>query len=187
MIHRAEITGLIFAAACDGSQGGVDRGLQNYLGMPLALHATLRLAPQVGQMMIIANGHLAAYESMGVPVWPYAWSDCAGPFAGWLTGLEHCATPYLLTVPCEAPRFPTDLAERLAAGLIEAQAEIAMAASRGDNETQLHPAFCLLRSTLLESLAQFAHAGQSDIARWARLHRRVEIPFDDASAFRGIA
>ena len=50
--------------------GGVDKGLQNYLGMPLAQHALQRLAPQVGKLMINANRNLSAYESMGVPVWP---------------------------------------------------------------------------------------------------------------------
>ena len=52
--------------------GGVDKGLQNHRGMPLALHALLRLQPQVGEVMINANRNLGAYESFGVPVWPDA-------------------------------------------------------------------------------------------------------------------
>ena len=63
--------------------------------MPLAMHALLRLAPQVGEMMINANRNLAAYESFGVPVWPDALADYPGPLAGFLTGLERCETPYL--------------------------------------------------------------------------------------------
>ena len=42
--------------------GGVDKGLQNFNGMPLALHALMRLAPQVGEVMINANRNLGAYE-----------------------------------------------------------------------------------------------------------------------------
>jgi molybdopterin-guanine dinucleotide biosynthesis protein A len=67
--------------------------------------------------MINANRNLAAYESMGVPVWPDALPDYPGPLAGLLAGLEHCETPYLVTVPCDTPNFPTDLVERLAAAL----------------------------------------------------------------------
>ena len=96
--------------------GGVDKGLQNFHGMPLALHALMRLAPQVGEVMINANRNLGAYESFGVPVWPDALPDYAGPLAGFLTGLERCETPYLVTVPCDTPLFPHDLVARLAEG-----------------------------------------------------------------------
>ena len=60
--------------------------------------------------MVNANRNLAAYESFGVPVWPDGLADYAGPLAGFLTGLERCETPYLLTVPCDTPLFPLDLA-----------------------------------------------------------------------------
>ena len=68
--------------------------------------------------MINANRNLGAYESMGVPVWPDAPADYPGPLAGLLAGLEHCETPYLVTVPCDTPNFPLDLVERLAAALV---------------------------------------------------------------------
>ena len=85
--------------------------------MPLAMHALFRLQPQVGEMMINANRNLAAYESMGVPVWPDALPDYPGPLAGFLAGLERCETPYLVVVPCDTPLFPEDLVERLGGGV----------------------------------------------------------------------
>ena len=93
MIDPDDITGLILAGGRGSRMGGVDKGLQAHLGMPLAMHALLRLAPQVGQVMINANRNLSAYESMGAPVWPDALPDYPGPLAGFLAGLEHCATP----------------------------------------------------------------------------------------------
>ena len=81
-IATEEITGLILCGGRGSRMGGVDKGLQPYQGMPLAMHAMLRLAPQVGQMMINANRNLSAYESMGVPVWPDSLPDFAGPLAG---------------------------------------------------------------------------------------------------------
>ena len=116
-IAASDITGLVLAGGRGSRMGGVDKGLQNFNGMPLALHALMRLAPQVGEMMINANRNLAAYESFGVPVWPDGLADYAGPLAGFLTGLERCETPYLLTVPCDTPLFPLDLAQRLAEAL----------------------------------------------------------------------
>lgn len=55
---------------------------------------------------------------MGVPVWPDPVADFPGPLAGFLAGLEHCDTPYLVTVPCDTPNFPTDLVDRLATALV---------------------------------------------------------------------
>ena len=182
-IERGEITGLILAGGRGSRMGGVDKGLQNYLGMPLAIHAILRLAPQVGQLMISANRNLAAYESMGVPVWPDISPDYAGPLTGWLSGLEHCATAYMATVPCDAPRFPVDLVGRLADGLAGAHAGIAIAATREANATRLQPMFCLMDSTLLESLADFVRAGGNEITLWISQHRCVEVVFDDERAF----
>lgn len=183
MIDRSEITGLILAGGRGSRMGGVDKGLQNHLGMPLAMHALLRLAPQVAQVMINANRNLGAYESMGVPVWPDALPDFAGPLAGFLAGLEHCETPYLLTVPCDSPMFPDDLAACLGRALQAHDAEIAVASSREGDALRVQPVFCLMKTTLMESLVRFTQEGQRKIDRWTALHRCVEVPFDDARAF----
>ena len=167
--------------------GGVDKGLQMHRGAPMAMHALLRLGPQVGDMMINANRNLGAYESMGAPVWPDTLPDHAGPLAGFLTGLERCETPYLMTVPCDSPLFPDDLVQRLAHAMEAAGAEIAMPATRegtGEQEhLQVHPVFCLMSVNLLESLMRFTQSGQRKIDKWTALHRCVEVPFDDAAAF----
>jgi len=131
-IAPQDITGLVLAGGRGSRMGGVDKGLQNHLGMPLALHAMLRLAPQVGHVLINANRNLAAYEAMGVPVWPDALAEYPGPLAGMLAGLEHCETPWLVTVPCDTPNFPLGLVERLAHAAVDADAEIVMAATRED-------------------------------------------------------
>ena len=183
MIARDEITGLILAGGRGARMGGADKGLQNHLGTPLALHALLRLAPQVGEVMINANRNRGAYESMGVPVWPDSLPDYAGPLAGFLTGLERCETHYLVTVPCDSPRFPLDLVARLAAALESQDAEIALAATRDGDTIQVHPVFCLMKSSLMESLVRFTHEGQRKIDRWTALHRCAEVLFDDAAAF----
>jgi hypothetical protein len=69
-LHAEAITGLILAGGRGSRMGGVDKGLQNFNGVPLALHTLMRLSPQVGEVMVNANRNLAAYEAFGVPVWP---------------------------------------------------------------------------------------------------------------------
>src|SRR4051812_48241666 len=130
MIPKEDISGIVLAGGRGSRMGGADKGLQNFRGMPLALHTLLRLQPQVGEAMVNANRNLGAYESFGVPVWPDALADYAGPLAGFLVGLERCETPYLVTVPCDTPLFPHDLVARLAEALEREDADIAMAAAR---------------------------------------------------------
>jgi molybdopterin-guanine dinucleotide biosynthesis protein A len=182
-IATEDITGLILAGGRGSRMGGVDKGLQNHLGVPLALHALLRLQPQVDSVMINANRNLSAYESMGVPVWPDALPDYPGPLAGVLAGLEKCMTPWLVTVPCDSPNFPLDLVARLAAAAALADAEIAMVATVEDGHLQRQPVFCLMQSGLMESLVAFLHSGERKIDRWTGQHRCIEVPFDDAPAF----
>ena len=179
MIADTDITGVILAGGRGSRMGGVDKGLQNFNGMPLALHSLMRLSPQVGAAMINANRNLSAYESFGVPVWPDVISDYAGPLAGFLTALERCETPWLVTVPCDTPLFPQDLVMRLAKAAHEQDAEIAMAAAREeDGQVRTQPVFCLLRTDLMESLVKFTHGGGRKIDAWTAQHKTVVVTFD---------
>ena len=183
MIDTQNITGLVLAGGRGTRMGGVDKGLQNFRGLPLALHTLLRLQMQVGATLVNANRNLAAYESFGAPVWPDASNDYAGPLAGFLTGLEHCETPWLLTVPCDTPLFPLDLATRLAQAADAQQADIAMAAApeddgSGQTTVRTQPVFCLLRVELLESLVRFTQAGGRKIDAWTAQHPCAVVPFD---------
>ena len=113
-INLTQITGIILAGGRGSRMGGVDKGLQLFNGTTLIQHAIHRLQPQVGQLLINANRHLEMYQALGLPVLADDLADFAGPLAGFLVGLTHCQTPYLVTAPCDTPCFPTDLVDRLA-------------------------------------------------------------------------
>ena len=117
-ISPQHVTGLVLAGGRGTRMGGVDKGLQLFEGNPLALHALRRLQPQVAGVAVNANRNLPAYEAFDAPVWPDGLADYPGPLAGFLSGLSHCPTPWLLTIPCDTPRFPTDLAERMIEALV---------------------------------------------------------------------
>jgi len=182
-IPTEQITGLVLAGGRGSRMGGVDKGLQMHRGRPLAMQALLRLQPQVGALMVNANRNLADYAAMGAPVWPDALADYPGPLAGFLAGLVHCRTPYLVTVPCDTPNFPTDLVDRLATALVAEGAEIAMAATLEDGRLQVQPVFCLMAATLVDSLAAFTQGGQRKVDRWTGQHRCATVMFADADAF----
>jgi molybdopterin-guanine dinucleotide biosynthesis protein A len=177
--ESSDITGLVLAGGRGSRMGGADKGLQNFNGIPLALHTLMRLQPQVGELMVNANRNLAAYEAFGAPVWPDVLADYAGPLAGFLTGLERCETQWLVTVPCDTPLFPQDLVARLAQAAGRDDAEIAMAAAREeDGQLRPQPVFCLLRVDLLESLVRFTHGGGRKIDAWTAQHRTALVAFD---------
>ncbi|RYF17173.1 MAG: molybdenum cofactor guanylyltransferase MobA [Comamonadaceae bacterium] len=187
MIDKDDITGLILAGGRGSRMGGVDKGLQNFRGMPLALHTLMRLGPQVGTVMVNANRNLSAYESFGAEVWPDVISDYAGPLAGFLTGLERCETEYLVTVPCDTPLFPPDLVARLAEALEREGAEIAMAAAREEDpgsesgagsQVRTQPVFSLMKRDVMESLVKFTQSGGRKIDAWTGEHKTVVVPFD---------
>jgi molybdopterin-guanine dinucleotide biosynthesis protein A len=182
-LRREQITGLVLAGGRGSRMGGVDKGLQLHQGQPLAQHALQRLAPQVGALLVNANRNLDSYAAMGAALCPDALADYPGPLAGLAAGLAACTTPYLASVPCDSPNFPADLVARLAAGLAQDDAEIAMAAAVEDGQLRTQPVFCLLRCSLLPSLLGFLQGGQRKVDRWTALHRCVVVPFDDAAAF----
>src|SRR3569833_967336 len=94
VIDTNQITGLILAGGRGSRMGGVDKGLQMFRGAPMALHVMMRLAPQVGTMMINAIQNLAAYESFGVPVWPDDIAGFAGPQTNKQTNQTQNETDY---------------------------------------------------------------------------------------------
>ena len=176
------ITGLILAGGRGSRMGGVDKGLQNFRGQPLVKQTLVRLQQQSlppQDILINANRNLAGYQSLGVPVWPDSLDGFAGPLAGFLTGLEHCQTPLLLTVPCDSPLFPLDLVQRLVQAMADQDADLAMAAApEADGTVRPQPVFCLLKTELLESLIKFTQGGGRKIDAWTGQHRCATVPFD---------
>lgn len=185
MIDTNDITGLVLAGGRGSRMGGVDKGLQNFHGVPLALHALRRLQPQVGHVLVSANRNLDAYGAFGAPVCVDALGDYPGPLAGFLAGLAHCTTPWLLTVPCDTPLFPADLAARLATAAARDGADMVMAAAQEPDDSgavrwRRQPVFCLLRTALRGSLERFVSSGGRKIGAWAEQQHCAVLAFDAA-------
>jgi molybdenum cofactor guanylyltransferase len=190
----ASITALVLAGGRATRMGGIDKGLQLFHATPLALHALQRLRSTPHQPALLAacavnaNRHLETYQAWGFSVWPDTVPDHPGPLAGMLTGLRHCATPYLLTVPCDAPRFPVDLVERLAQGMAASGSDIAVASAPDElGVLRRQPVFALMEVKLADQLEAYIRGGGRKVGQWlARLHA-VEVAFnrptDDPAAF----
>ncbi len=162
--------------------GGLDKGLVEYAGRPLAAHVLARLAPQVGALLISANRNLDRYAALGAPVVTDApdFGPYAGPLAGVRAALAAMRTPWLAVVPCDTPDVPLNLVERLAAGLDGALASVAAAGGR------THSLCCLLHASLGAPLEAALARGERRVAAWlASVGARI-VEFADAAAFANL-
>lgn len=174
-MDRQQITGVILAGGLGRRMGGVDKGLQELRGRPLAAWVIERLAPQVGRLLINANQNGERYAAFGHPVVADAIAGFAGPLAGLHAALSAVTTPFVATAPCDSPFLPGDLVARLSAELTAKKAAIAVART-GD---QPHPVFCLCRCDVLPHLTAYLVAGERKFERWYATLASVEVAFDD--------
>lgn len=191
-IDPAQVCAVILAGGRGTRMGGVDKGLQPFYGSPLARHAIDRLRSQnagsPAYIAINANRNQDVYSAWGIPVWTDALDDYAGPLAGFLTALEKCRElslpiAYVLTVPCDSPLFPLNLLERMAKGLVDGNAQVAIAAAPETDQhgcalLQKQPVFCLMHIGVLENLRQFTASGGRKIDAWTTQLGAVEVAFD---------
>lgn len=186
MIDRTQITGLILAGGLSRRMStasvAADKGLEQFRGRPLITHVIERLAPQVGHLIINANRHQSLYERFALPVITDAMPDFAGPVAGLSAGLHRCATPWLVTAPCDAPFLPADLVARLMDGALRANAPLAIARAAGRDQ----PVFELVARSLLAHVDAYLSTGRRRMDGWYTDLPAAFVEFDDVQAFVNI-
>jgi molybdopterin-guanine dinucleotide biosynthesis protein A len=209
VISGDQITALVLAGGRGARMGGADKGLQPFRGQPLVRAVLERLAGQTLRPLHIAinaNRNAERYAAIGAafdaPVWPdsvalpsgHATGEFPGPLAGILVGLERAATPYLLTVPCDAPLLALSLCERLAQALQDDPVDdlaVAYGLSEAAGQAQLQPMFCLLRrgaqGRLAQDLSAWLGAGERKAHAWIARQRHAIAHFaasvDEPCAF----
>jgi molybdopterin-guanine dinucleotide biosynthesis protein A len=187
MITSQQITGLILAGGRAQRMGGIDKGLIPFHGKPLIESAISRLKPQVGTILINANRSITNYSHYGYPVLMDERPDFSGPLAGFLVGLKHCKTPYLLTSPCDSPLFPMDLAEQMAAEIEGNNLDLVFASSKEyDGKIWAQPVFCLMKNNLYTSLDSFLSKGDLKIDRWFKELCSGTVVFESTQAFANV-
>lgn len=177
-LHSTEkriITAVILAGGRGRRLGGVDKGLADVGGRPLVHRVLSRIAPQVGTVIINANRHHAIYARFGFEVVSDAQPDYQGPLAGIAAALSRCKTPLLLSVPCDTPCLPLNLAERLYRCMEQDGYDLAVAR----DSQRIHPVIALLRTELLPSLLNYLDSGERKTGRWIAQQHHCEADFSD--------
>jgi molybdopterin-guanine dinucleotide biosynthesis protein A len=198
-----KVTGVVLAGGRGERMGGLDKGLQPFLGERLVDHAVKRLRPQVDQLLVVANRNLQTYAGLGYPVindahaesasfaphvsspsiFPLSHDDFKGPLAGLLAGMVACRTPWLVTVPCDSPFFPSDLVERLQGAAMEEESSLVVAATEGLSGLLFQPVFLLAHACMQKSLRQFLAAGYRSPRDWLTQQKASRVVFHEPDAF----
>ncbi len=128
-------TGVILAGGQSRRFGGGDKFLFDVAGETLIARVVAAIAPQVGALVISANGDPERLSAFGLPVLPDRELERHGPLAGFATALawtaENRPQSSMITVPADTPFLPGDLVVRLDAVTAASSAGTAIAMSGG--------------------------------------------------------
>jgi molybdopterin-guanine dinucleotide biosynthesis protein A len=177
---KTEIVGVLLAGGLSRRMGGGDKGLLDLGGRSMLARVIERLCPQVGDMIINANGDPERFAGYSLPVQPDTLADNPGPLAGVLAGMRWAArnsatARYVLTVSTDAPFLPLDLADRLVDALADGTGAIALARSDG----KLHPVIGLWPVALADDLETAVRdEGLRKVLAWTDRHGVVAVDFE---------
>ena len=145
--------GVLLAGGRSQRMGGGDKSLRDLGGRPMLARVIARARPQVGELIVNANGDPERFAAFGLPVVADTIEGFAGPLAGILSALEWAQAnrpkaEWVASFATDAPFFPEDLIQRLSAAVASEGADLACARSDG----RAHPVFGLWRVALKDAL-----------------------------------
>ena len=158
----APVTAVILAGGLARRFRGEDKGLIELSRRPLAAWVAERLAGRVAEVLVNANRNLAEYAVLGYPVVADHLPGNLGPLAGLLAAGRTAQQQWLLSVPCDAPFLPLDLAIHLHAQAVANKVPMVRAA----DETGIHYAVMLMHRSLLGELESFVLDGGREVRVW---------------------
>ena len=105
---------VILAGGLGTRMGGGDKPLKTVGGISILQRVITRLQPQCAGVVINANGAPERLSGFGLPVIADTITGYAGPLAGVLAGMEHCAAncpniTLILSAAADCPFLPGDL------------------------------------------------------------------------------
>lgn len=172
------VTGVVLAGGLSRRMGGGDKGMLALSGKPMLAHVIERLRPQVGAMVINANGDARRFAAFGLDVVADTIDGFVGPLAGVLAGMRWSAVhapdaTHIVTAAGDAPLLPLDVVARLQAAAQARPGAIALAQSAGE----LHPVIGLWPVSLADDLETELRQGVRKVLRWTDKHGTLPVPF----------
>lgn len=172
---KKNITGVILAGGLARRMGKIDKGLILINGKPLIEFIIEAVKPQVDTLIINANRNQETYKKYGHTVISDSYGDYQGPLSGMSSCMSVADSEYILTVPCDSPFIPADLADRLYRRLKKGHADISVAT----NGRRIQPVFALIKVELRDHLLAFLDRGERRMDKWYSEQNMVKADFSD--------
>jgi len=167
--------GVILAGGLSTRMGGGDKGLLSLGGVSLLGRVKVRLAKQIGTVILNANGDPSRFDGLGVPVVNDTIAGYAGPLAGVLAAASVGAR-HIVTVAADTPFFPRDLVAELNA----IGADLAMAVTPDpERGTARHPTFGKWPVALRDDLREALNSGVRKVVQWTKPNGCVPVEFSN--------
>jgi molybdopterin-guanine dinucleotide biosynthesis protein A len=179
MDSRPSIAGVLLAGGLSRRMGGGDKCLRGLAGRRVLDHVIARARPQVGPLVINANGDPARFAGFQLPIVADIVPDFAGPLAGVCTGMAWVRRAYpgcewLASFATDTPFLPLDLVARLFVAIASDGAEMACASSSG----RVHPVFGLWPVRLAGELHRaLTLEGVRKVDAWTARYRLAVVDF----------
>lgn len=157
-----QVTIVILAGGRGRRMNEQDKGWAVLAGKPLIQHVIDLVSQQSSNILINANQNINRYQALGYPVVSDQLSDFQGPLAGVAAAMEHVTTPYILTLPCDAPYVDGEYVQKMLAGLISGQTDLAVAF----DGARIQPIHAIIPVRLLDDLKQFLGKNSRKVDTW---------------------
>ncbi|WP_283404486.1 molybdenum cofactor guanylyltransferase MobA [Roseibium denhamense] len=175
----AQLLGCVLAGGQSRRMGGGDKTLVDLGGKTMLEIILNRLRPQIGSIILNANGDPKRFSEFGLPVVSDPVGEYAGPLAGVLAGLTYARdempdVTHVVSIAGDTPFFPADLVTAMAASVPGNKPVIALASS----SNKLHPVFGLWPVALIDDLTEWLETGKSGkVLAFVDRHDSVEVAF----------
>jgi|CXWK01.1.fsa_nt_gi molybdopterin-guanine dinucleotide biosynthesis protein A len=187
MTQHPHILGVVLAGGRARRMGGGDKGLVPIAGKPMLAHVLERFSPQVGSLILNANGDHIRFRAFGLdvvadagpggPLDPGDGDDHGhGPLAGLLAAMNWAeasapAISAIASVSTDVPFLPVDLVRQLERGRVPHTAAVAQSFGR------LHPVIGVWPISVKAQISAALTRGDRSMQAFARTVNATTVSF----------
>ena len=175
MTCPADLLTVVVLAGGKGSRlQGQDKGLIAWQGRPFIEHVLDTIESVTSNIIVSANRHLDRYQQYGYPVITDDIEGYAGPLAGMLSALKLAQTPYVLTLPCDAPLLEQDIIGAFCNTHSQEQQLLYVA----ETEEGLQPVYAMIHNSLVDNMQSFLDQGNRKTRDWMLANDACKVKFE---------
>jgi molybdenum cofactor guanylyltransferase len=172
------ITGLILAGGLSRRMNKQEKSFIPLAEKSLLAHVYERLAPQVGEVVLSANGDHARFAQFNLEVIGDKRDGFFGPLAGIEAAFLAHKADWLLSIPVDTPFFPLDLAKKMCQSTQGRDIPVV-----AQSFARLHPVITLWPRSVLPRLTQALDSQQLKLHDWFLDQEHIKLDF--ASEIKG--